>query len=312
VTGIAQLRWWITARVVPLLRGPDPRHVRQRNIWYLYQDLVWLGLASAAGTYINVYAIRLGASNQLIGLSTSIPALVVVLLRIPAAQIIERSSDRKSLIVKSLAAGRLVYLLLFLLPWLANLPLLRQIPQATLLVWLVILMGIPSVLSAAGWDTFFAHIVPENQRAKVVSMRNTLTHLITLTIVPLMGSFLDWAVFPVNYQVIFLVAFVGAVVSTWHVNRIQPGPTPAAAKKATPTQLSGGAHDRGGIQRVLADPGRHLPLPMGDLSRFAALHHLLHRALGGLEWLDRVADHAGKRRFHRSLSLLAPAGRAAR
>jgi predicted MFS family arabinose efflux permease len=232
VSGIRSLRWWIAGRAVPLLRGPDPQNVRQRNIWHLYQDLVWLGLASAASTYINVYAIRLGASKQLIGIVTSMPALMMVLLRIPAAQAIERSSDSKSLIVRSLTAGRFLYLLLFLLPWLARLPVLRGIPQATLLVWLVIVMGIPSVLSSAGWDTFFANIVPEEQRARVVSMRNTLTHLITLTIVPLMGSFLDWAAFPFNYQVIFLVAFIGALISTWHVNRIRLRQAPLTTKKA--------------------------------------------------------------------------------
>ena len=231
------LRWWIAGTFVPFFRGPDPQHVRQRNIWHLYQDLFWLGLASAASTYINVYAIRLGASNQLIGLSASIPALLMVLLRIPAAQMIERSPDRKSLIVKSLAAGRCLYLLIFLLPWLGRLPLLRQIPQATLLVWLVILMGIPTVLSSAGWDTFFAAIVPERQRARVVGMRNTMTHLITLSIVPLMGSFLDWAAFPFNYQVIFLVAFVGAAVSTWHVNRIDLHQPPAPSKKPSAPNL---------------------------------------------------------------------------
>ena len=223
---IRNVRWWIAGQFVPFLRGPDTQHVRQKNIWHLYQDLGWLGLASAASTYIDVFAIRLGASNQLIGLRASLPALLVVLLRIPAAQLIERSSSRKSLIVKSLAVGRLLYLLLFLLPWLANLPLLRQIPRAPLLVWTVILMGIPGVLAAAGWDTFFADVVPDHQRARVVSVRNAMANMITLTIVPLMGSFLDWAAFPANYQIIFLVAFGGALLSTWHVNRIQTSEMP--------------------------------------------------------------------------------------
>ncbi len=237
MTLFRNLRWWFAGRFVPFFRGPDPRHVRQRNIWHLYQDLIWLGFASAASTYINVYAIRLGASKELIGLRTSIPSLVVVLLRIPAAQWMERTPNRKPLIVRSLAASRLLYLLIFLLPWLANLPLLRQVPQAPLLVWVVILMGIPSVLSAAGWDTFFAEVVPEQRRARVVSARNTMTNLITLTVVPLMGSFLDWVVFPLNYQIIFLLAFVGAVGSTWHVNRIQQVGPPRTAKDPRPFNL---------------------------------------------------------------------------
>jgi MFS family permease len=221
VRPLRNLRWWFTGRFVPFFRGPDPRHTRQRNIWHLYQDLIWLGLASAAGSYINVYAIRLGASNRLLGLRASIPSLLVVLLRIPAARWMERTRSKKSLILGGLAAGRLLYLLLFLLPWLGDLPILRQIPPAALLVWLVIVMGIPSVLSSAGWDTFFAEVVPPKRRARVVSMRSTMTNLIMLSVVPLMGSFLDYAPFPANYQVIFLLALAGAAVSTWHVRQVE-------------------------------------------------------------------------------------------
>ncbi|MGC9346767.1 MAG: MFS transporter [Anaerolineae bacterium] len=215
------LRWWFVERFIPFFSGPDPKHLRQRNIWRLYQDLIWLGFASAAATYINVYALRLGASKELIGLRTSIPSLIVVLLRIPAARWMERTADRKSLVVRALTAGRAFYLLLFLLPWLTNIPLLKQIPPASLLVWSVILMGVPSVLSAAGWDTFFADVVPPRRRARVVSMRSTMTHLMMLTVVPLMGYFLDWVAFPLNYQLLFLLAFIGAMISTWHVNQIK-------------------------------------------------------------------------------------------
>lgn len=222
---MARARWWINARLFAFLRGSN--FAATRNIWHLYQDLIWLGLASAASTYINVYAIRLGASERLLGLRASLPSLIVVLLRVPAAQIMERTTHRKGLIVRSLFYGRLLYLLLFLLPWLSMLPLLRQIPQAQLMVWLVVLMGVPGVLSAAGWDSFFADIVPDQDRARVVSTRSTMTHLMTLSVIPLMGSFLEWVPFPYNYQVIFLLAFIGAMISIWHVNKIK---MPATAR----------------------------------------------------------------------------------
>lgn len=214
-----------------VLHRVTPRKPSSRNVWHLYQDLIWLGLASAAGSYINVYAIRLGASSKLLGLRVSIPSLIVVLLRIPAAQLMERTANRQKLIVRSLFLARSFYLLLFLLPWIGHLPLLRQIPQAQLLVWLVILMGLPNVLSAAGWDSFFADVVPPGERARVVSTRSTMTHLMMLTVVPLMGSFLDWAPFPLNYQIIFLLALVGAMVSTWHIVKIKVPKTAQAPRR---------------------------------------------------------------------------------
>jgi MFS family permease len=227
------IQWWFSGRFLPLVRGPDPRNRLARNTWRLYQDLLWLGLTSAAITYINVYAIRLGASDKLIGLRTSIPSLLVVLLRIPAAQLMERTTNRKRLIVWSLVAGRAVYFLIFLIPWLSVLPLINRIPQATILVWMVISIGIPSALSQAGWDSFFADVVPPERRARVVSTRSTMTNLMTLTLVPLFGMWLDWASFPFNYQVVFFIAFIGALVSTWHVNKIIV-PDVKKTKKKTP------------------------------------------------------------------------------
>ncbi|MDF1513153.1 MAG: MFS transporter [Anaerolineae bacterium] len=236
---VSYIRWWFTERFVPWFQGPDPRNHLARNTWHLYQDLIWLGLASATSTYINVYAIRLGATDKLIGLRTAIPSLLVVLLRIPAAQLMERTHNRKKLIVRSLFAGRLFYFLIFLLPWLSMLPVLKHIPPATILVWTVICIGIPSALSQAGWDTFFADIVPPRKRARVVSTRSTMTNLITLSVVPLFGIWLDWAPFPVNYQVIFLLAFIGAMLSTWHVNQIKvPESAVSPNKKAAALNIS--------------------------------------------------------------------------
>ena len=45
---IRYVRQRIGSRVVLLLRGPEPRHQPDRNIWHLYQDILWMGLAGAA------------------------------------------------------------------------------------------------------------------------------------------------------------------------------------------------------------------------------------------------------------------------
>ena len=241
---------------MPFFRGPDPRHVRQRNIWHLYQDLAWLGLATAATSYVSVYAIRLGASERLLGLMMSVPSLLMVLLRIPAARLTERTADRKSLIVRSLLLRRLGYLVICLLPWFALLPGVREIPPATLLVGVVILMAVPMVLSSAGWDSFFADIVPPRRRSQVVSVRSTMTAMISLAMVPLMGSFLEWAPFPSNYQVIYLVAFIGAAVSLWHVHVIKVSPAVEVARRHPPLGFAE-------ARRILQDSPEFTALVLG-------------------------------------------------
>jgi MFS family permease len=68
-------------------------------------------------------------------------------------------------------------------------------------------------------------------------MRSTMTHVMMLTVVPLMGYFLDWVPFPLNYQIIFLLAFIGAMVSTWHVKRIQVDAPTTKAEASKPLNV---------------------------------------------------------------------------
>ncbi len=232
-TALHHLYRWLSVRARRFLKGPDPRWAQQRNIWHLYQDLVWLGITTAVGTYTNVYAIRLGASKHLLGLKASVPSLITLILRLPAAQWMERTDDRQRLIVRSLLAARAIYFAIFLLPWLNRLPLLRDIPPAYVLVGLVLLMNVPNAISAAGWDAFFADVVPEQLRARVIGTRNMMTHLAMLLLVPLIGAFLEWVSFPLNYQLVYLMAFIGAMGSVWHVHRIRVPPTAAASRRRT-------------------------------------------------------------------------------
>lgn len=205
-----------------LLRGPDLRHQPERNIWHLYQDILWIGLAGAASTFTSVYAIRLGASDDLIGLLSSLPALIVILLRLPAAQLVERTGDRVRLIARSLLVTRSLYLVLALLPF------LRLSHEVAIFVALVILMGLPANVANAGWDSLFADVVPERDRATVISVRSSLASIMAVVVVLLGGKWLDWVPFPWNYQAIFLLAFAGGMVSTYHVAHIQVPPTEPA------------------------------------------------------------------------------------
>jgi len=230
------LRRKVCGRLHLLVHGPGPAHQPERNIWHLYQDILWIGLSGAASTFTSVYAIRLGASDQLIGLLSSLPSLLVILLRLPAAELVERTGDRVRLIAGSLLATRAFYLVLALLPF------LRLSHEAAVFVALVILMGLPAVIANAGWDALFADVVPERDRAVVVSMRSSLASFMAVVIVLLGGKWLDWAPFPWNYQGIFLLAFIGGMVSTYHVSRIEappPAPVPKAQRGLSWREIQG-------------------------------------------------------------------------
>jgi MFS family permease len=207
-------RAWERLRLI--LRGPDPRYRTDRNIYHLYFDLVWWALFAVAMSYNSVYAIRLGASNTLVGLLSSMPALLGILLRFPAARVVERTTERVPLITRSFALSRSTYFLIALLPFFVTNNL------AGVFVALVILSGIPANLAMAGWDSLFADVVPERRRATVVSTRNSLANASRIVLLPLAGKWLEWAPFPLNYQALYLAGFVGAMLSFYHKAQLQP------------------------------------------------------------------------------------------
>ncbi|MGB9880432.1 MAG: hypothetical protein ACPLRM_06690, partial [Anaerolineae bacterium] len=82
------------ARVI-VLRWFVPGEVSERwNYLNLYREVAWYGvLSGVSSTFTSIFALRLGASNFLIGLLTALPALMNILFQIPAAHLVERESD---------------------------------------------------------------------------------------------------------------------------------------------------------------------------------------------------------------------------
>ena len=199
-----------------ILKGPDPRYRTDRNIYHLYFEVVWWALFGVATSYNSVYAIRLGASNTLVGLLSSVPALMAILLRFPAARVVERSTNRVPLITRSFALACSYCFLTALLPFFVTNNL------AEVFVALVILSRIPANLDFAGWDSLIADIVPERRRPRVVSLRFSLVNACLVVLMPIAGWWLEWAPSPLNYQVLYLAGFVGAMLCFFHKAQLRP------------------------------------------------------------------------------------------
>ncbi|MBC7234630.1 MAG: hypothetical protein H5T69_02225, partial [Chloroflexi bacterium] len=78
----------------------------QRNILYLYLEVIFAGVLAAAGSFNSAYILRLGGSRELVGLLSSIPSLVAIFLFIPSARILERQKHHGPWIVGGLVLAR--------------------------------------------------------------------------------------------------------------------------------------------------------------------------------------------------------------
>ncbi len=200
----------------------------EANTRYLYQEIAWWGILSGlASSFLSVFVLRLGGSNTLIGLLTSLPALITVLSLVPAGRLVERQRSRLRVVLLSNVLIRLTYLLVALVP------LVFVTFRAEVVVAVVILGTIPASMSVVAFPSMLADVVPLERRARVVGLRNFLLSLTSTLAVLLGGWFLELVSFPANFQWLFAAGFVTSLASTYYVSRLKvpdaPMPPPMAA-----------------------------------------------------------------------------------
>jgi len=198
-----------------ILHGPDP--ILKWNLRQLYWDVFWFGiLAGSTIAFQAVYAVRLGATGFQIGLLTAGPAIVSLIFTMPSGHWMEG----KSLIKVSFRSAiwqRLGYVFLVALPWAFT----SSEGQIWGLIWTTLVMSIAGTVLAISFNALFAEVLPPEWRAHVVGRRNILLAIsITLATV-VSGLILDRVVFPGNYQIVFLIGAIGAMLSSFHIGRLR-------------------------------------------------------------------------------------------
>ncbi len=194
---------------------------QRSNFRHLTLDIMWWGvLAGSTIAFISVYLVRLGATTYHLGLLAAGPALVNLLISIPAGNWLKKRNLNKTTFLTSLLF-RGGYLILIFLP--------NLLPTASSQVWTVIIIylvtAIPGTALAIGFNALFADLVEPDWRPYVVGRRNAVLALsITMTSL-IVGTILEQTAFPLNYQIVFTIGFLGASFSSFHLYQLQPSGT---------------------------------------------------------------------------------------
>lgn len=165
--------------------------------------------------FLAIYASRIGASGLQVGFLTAGPALANLLVSLPAGQWLEG----KHLIRVSFLSA-----LLYRLGYLAMIPLtslFSESQQTWALILISLVMSVPGGVLAIAFNAMFADVVPPEWRAEVVGKRNALLAISITASSLLCGQLLDRLPFPLNYQIVFAFGALGAMLSTYHVGRVQ-------------------------------------------------------------------------------------------
>ncbi len=211
------------------LQPPNPMpEGLKKNFFHLVMDIGWFGVLNATTlAFLTVYATRIHARPEQIGLLNAIPALTSILLSLPAGAYLEKRSINKSAIILG-TLHRFFYLPLAFIPLLASQP-----AQINWILWVTLGMYIPYSTFILAFNSLFGAAVPIEWRGYFAGARNALYAVVTIVMALVSGFLLDRLTFPLGYQVVFGLGFVGAMMSTYHLGKITIPPASAVIGTAS-------------------------------------------------------------------------------
>jgi len=224
---------------VQVWKGAYGMDLPRRNVRYLEVEVFWAAFLSAAATFNAAFALRLGASNQEIGLLSSLPALMALLVTIPSGHFLSQRTQVMPWLVRSLLLHRLGFLLVVLIPW------LPFAAKGSALVWLLVLFTIPAHFFGVGWNSMLADAIPEVERTRVFAIRNGVSAIGLTGGIYLAGLWLEYGVFPWNYQILYATGFLASLLSIFYIRRLQIPDQLSARPETTPP-----AQPRGSVRQI--------------------------------------------------------------
>jgi MFS family permease len=177
------------------------RTAQERNFWLLYLEAFFAPLTGIAGAFAGAFAIRLGATNTEIGLMSSVPSLLVILVSIPFGRILQNSSRKLVWALVGISLYRIGYVLFALSPWVRG-PLLTP---SLFFISMYAFVAIPIQFFNIGNVGMMIDIVPDDWRATVFTVRNVIGSLVNIGGIFLAGQWLSRMTFPGNYQGLFVI-----------------------------------------------------------------------------------------------------------
>jgi MFS family permease len=186
------------------------------NFVNLVMDVAWWGVLNGSVLiFLPIFVTRLGASTTQIGILSAIPAAMNILLFIPAGIICQRYPLMKTNVVVAVL-NRIFYLSYIVLPFFLH---------SSFLVWAfltnALLMNIPGAVTGILGTAFLGESIPPDWRAYTIGIRYAALAAVTMITSLVCGQILGRVAFPLSYQIVFLIGFLGAGLSVLHLARIR-------------------------------------------------------------------------------------------
>lgn len=203
--------------------------VVQRNLGNFWLDGLFANASDAILlTYLTLYILALGATEQQIGLLSALGSLSATLLLLPGAILVERIGFRKRITVASGGiTARLMILSVVVAPF---------VFQGQSLVYVVIALEVLRQafgnLALPAWISLTGDIVPLSWRGTYFASRNIAMSISSIVVTIFTGQLITRMDAPAGYQAALGMAFVFGVISTFFFSRLHEKPLAIAAPSA--------------------------------------------------------------------------------
>ena len=174
---------------------------------------IYHGMASTlanntSSNYIPIFAMTiLGATNYQVGLISSLPPLMSLLMTIPAAIVLNRSLEQRKLVAFSVLSARLVFLLILFITYVPG------SIASWVMLGLIAFMSIPNTIANIGWQALIGNIIEDHRRAQFFSDRNRLLTIVGLITTLFIGIVMRNVSNDVGaYQLLFAFTFIFGVL----------------------------------------------------------------------------------------------------
>ena len=213
----------------------------QSGLSYVIKD----GIASQAmgiltgGAFLVAFAIKLGASNFVIGMLAAIGPLAQ-LLQLPSIFLVEKIRNRRAIVVVSAALSRACWLLIALVPFLFG----AKIGLAVLLVSMIVASAMGAI-SGCSWNSWMRDLIPQNILGAFFSKRMRIATGVGIALSLAAAFYLDyWKKLLPNYEIqgysiLFLVGFLSGALGLYFLAKTPEKRMPKVEEKPKILKLLG-------------------------------------------------------------------------
>jgi len=172
------------------------------------------------GVFLVAFALKLGASNLVIGLLAAIPPLAQS-IQIPSIYLIEKIRNRRVINVWAAASSRIFCLVIALIPFLVSI-------EAGL-VFLIVAILLHTAFAAVGccsWNSWMRDLVPEDRLGSFFSKRMSFATGLGIPLSLVAGFYIDYwkKLFPdyelYGYSILFFFGFLAGMLGVYFISTI--------------------------------------------------------------------------------------------